>query len=79
MGLLGALGKTARIAIVLARLAIRLTWMCTIGPILAIGYLLLGFIMSPFGMLFGYSGRRSLQTAKSIWTLTPHNARQQAN
>lgn len=79
MGLLRTLGKTARIAVVLTRLAIRLTWMCTFGWVFAMGYLLLGFVMSPFGMLFGYSGRRSLQTAKSIWTLTPHNARQRAN
>lgn len=76
MGLLGLLGKPVRIAIVLTRLALRITWMCTFGALLAGLYLGIGFIMSPFGMMFGYSGRRSIQTAISIWTLTPADERE---
>lgn len=76
MGLLRALGKPVRIAGKLTIVALRIAWMCTFGLFFAGLYVAAGFLMHPFGMLYGHSGNRTYKTAISIWTLTPAEARE---
>lgn len=75
MGIIRTVDRSLYIVLRLLFIPIRIAWVCSVGILFAGFYLALGVLMSPFGMVFGGAGRRSVQTALNIWLLTPGKSR----